>query len=239
MDRSEQIGWMCKEAANVGLSLSAAQSKSLLRYYEMLVEANKVMNLTAITDFEDVVRKHFADSLMLSKHVVFHNIHRLIDIGTGAGFPGLVLKICYPHLSVTLLDSLAKRIHFLESVSCELGLSEITFLHARTEDAAQSPIHREKYDLAVSRAVASLNVLSEYCLPYVRTGGYFVAYKSGDVEEEIRNADRALSVLGGSLERIEGYPLFDMRRSLVFVRKEKKTPKQYPRKAGTPSKKPL
>ena len=239
MTLKEQIEWILSEFSKVGLSIDSEKAEMLCRYYEMLVETNRVMNLTAITEFEEVVRKHFADSLILSKYLDFHNIHRVIDIGTGAGFPGMVLKIVFPELSVTLLHSLAKRIHFLENVASELALTNLIFVHARTEDAACQPKYREQYDLAVSRAVAQLNVLSEYCLPYVKTGGLFVSYKGGDVTEELSASKNAIHVLGGHLKRVENFPFYDMQRSLIFLEKKMPSPKKYPRKAGMPSKNPL
>ena len=236
---SERIAWIKNEFSKEGMSIDSEIAEKLLRYYDLLIDTNRVMNLTAITEFDEVVRKHFADSLVLSKYVDFHNIHRVIDIGTGAGFPGLVLKIVFPDISLTLLDSLAKRILFLQNVSEELGLNDIEFVHARTEDAAALSKYRENYDLAVSRAVAQLRVLSEYCLPYVKKNGLFVAYKGGDVSEELEASQKAFKLLGGSLENVETFPLYDMQRSLVFIRKSSDTPKKYPRQAGMPAKKPL
>ena len=239
MRLTEKIDFIISELSEAGFSVSSDQATQLLQYYEMLVEKNQVMNLTAITDFGEVIRKHFADSLALSKYQDFHNIHRVIDIGTGAGFPGMVLKIAFPEISLTLLDSLAKRIHFLEEVADTLGLQDVEFVHARTEDAAGQIKYREQYDLAVSRAVARLNVLSEYCIPYVKTGGLFVAYKGGEIQEELRNSENAVQLLGGHLQKVETFQLFDMLRSLVFIEKQKPSPKRYPRKAGMPSKNPL
>ena len=239
MTLKEQIEWILSEFSKVGLSIDSEKAEMLCRYYEMLVETNRVMNLTAITEFEEVVRKHFADSLILSKYLDFHNIHRVIDIGTGAGFPGMVLKIVFPHISLTLLDSLSKRIRFLQNVAEELGLTDIEFAHARTEDAACQAKYREQYDLAVSRAVAQMNVLSEYCLPYVKVKGTFVAYKGGDVKEEILASENAIRLLGGRLQKVETFSLYDMQRSLVFSDKKNTSPKKYPRKAGMPSKSPL
>lgn len=239
MVMSDQVNWMSEEFSKVGLTISRDKAEKLFRYYEILVEKNKVMNLTAITDYEEVVRKHFADSLIISKYLDFHNIHRIIDIGTGAGFPGLVLKIVFPEVSVTLLDSLAKRIRFLQSAAEELKLGNINFVHARTEDAAVQACYREQYDLAVSRAVAQLNILSEYCLPYVKIGGMFVSYKGGDVTEELEASKKAFQLLGGHLKKVESFRLYDMQRSLIFVDKTSVSPKKYPRKAGMPSRNPL
>ena len=221
------------------IALPEEKCEQLLIYYKKLVDTNQVMNLTAITEFEDVVRKHFADSLVLGRYLDFNNVHSLIDVGTGAGFPGMVLKIAYPHISVVLLDSLAKRLRFLEELGNELHLDDISYVHARTEDAAMQTAYREKFDIVVSRAVAQMNVLSEYCLPYTKVGGCFVAYKGGDAAIEVTSAFHAIQVLGGAFEKIETFPFYDMQRSLVFVRKKNPTPRRYPRKAGVPSKSPL
>ena len=221
------------------IALPEEKCEQLLIYYEKLVATNQVMNLTAITEFEDVVRKHFADSLVLRKYLDLNNVHSLIDVGTGAGFPGMVLKIAYPDISVVLLDSLAKRLRFLEELGNELNLQDISYVHARTEDAAMQTLYREKFDIVVSRAVAQMNVLSEYCLPYTKVGGCFVAYKGGDAAIEVTSAFHAIQVLGGAFEKIETFPFYDMQRSLVFVRKKNPTPRRYPRKAGVPSKSPL
>ena len=221
------------------IALPEEKCEQLLIYYKKLVDTNQVMNLTAITEFEDVVRKHFADSLVLGKYLDLNNVHSLIDVGTGAGFPGMVLKIAYPHISVVLLDSLAKRLRFLEELGNELHLDDISYVHARTEDAAMQTAYREKFDIVVSRAVAQMNVLSEYCLPYTKVGGCFVAYKGGDAAIEVTSAFHAIQVLGGAFEKIETFPFYDMQRSLVFVRKKNPTPRRYPRKAGVPSKSPL
>ena len=228
----------CKD---FGIELTQQQKEQFVRYYEILVERNQVMNLTAITEFEEVLVKHFVDSLAVSGVVDVDNVSRVIDIGTGAGFPGIPLKIVYPHLEITLLDSLRKRIGFLNEIVDNLGLKNVETIHGRAEEYAKQKEYREIYDLCVSRAVANLSTLSEYCLPYVKVQGYFVPYKSGKIEEELHDSEKALRILGGRLENVHKFELGDaeMGRSLVIIKKEKSTPKKYPRKAGMPSKEPL
>ena len=223
--------------------LSERQMEQFYRYYEMLTEWNKVMNLTAITEMEEVVTKHFVDSLSLGEAVPDLAGHgwRVMDVGTGAGFPGIPLKIAYPELKITLLDSLNKRIKFLDAVAEELQLEGVETIHGRAEDFGRDRKYREQYDLCVSRAVANLATLSEYCLPFVKTGGRFISYKSGNVKEELKGAEQALQLLGGKPEETQFFTLSgtDMERSLVCIKKIKPTPKKYPRKAGIPAREPL
>ena len=209
--------------------------------YEYLIEKNKFMNLTGITDFEEVLTKHFLDSLSCVKSIDMTKVKTMIDIGTGAGFPGVPLKIAFPHLQACLLDSLKKRVNFLEESFQLLGLTDITAIHGRAEEYARNKEYREQYDLCVSRAVSNLATLSEYCLPYVKKGGSFISYKSGTVQEETRQAEKAIKILGGDLQEITYFNLPDteISRSLIPVKKIKSTPKAYPRKAGTPLKTPL
>lgn len=224
-----------------GVTLTEKQIEQFEKYYELLVEWNKVMNLTGITEFDEVMQKHFVDSAAAAKYVEMEKVNSLIDVGTGAGFPGIPLKILYPHLQVTLLDSLNKRIKFLEEVVDNLGLTGIETVHGRAEDAAKKAEYREQFDLSVSRAVANLASLTEYCLPFVKVGGKFVSYKSVSVDEEITQSKKAVYVLGGEIGKVEKFnlPESDMERALVIVEKKRSTPKKYPRKAGMPTKEPL
>lgn len=228
----------CKE---LGISLNDIQKDQFVQFYEYLVEKNKVMNLTGITEFEEVLTKHFLDSLACVKAVDLTKFRNFIDIGTGAGFPGIPLKIAFPHLSACLLDSLKKRVNFLEESFALLKLTNITGIHGRAEEFAKNKVYREQYDLCVSRAVSNLATLSEYCLPYVKKGGCFVSYKSGSVKEEADSAKKAVEILGGKIKEIVYFQLPDseIQRSLVVIEKIKNTPARYPRKAGTPLKEPL
>ena len=230
-----------KGLEQLNIELSENQIQQFLKYYEMLVEWNKVMNLTAITEYEEVVAKHFLDSLASVKVCDFSKIKTVIDIGTGAGFPGIPLKIAFPQLNIVLLDSLNKRINFLNEVIRELGPQDIRCIHGRAEDFAKQKEYRENFDLCVSRAVANMSTLSEYCMPYVKVNGYFVPYKSGKIDEELEQAKKAVAVLGGKIEHVEKFQLLDtdMERSFVVVKKQKATPKKYPRKAGMPSREPI
>lgn len=223
----------------LGIVLKDEQMQQFLTYYEMLVEKNKVMNLTAITEFDEVVEKHFLDSLSLVKAYDLTQPVRILDLGTGAGFPGIPLKIAFPELEIVLADSLNKRILFLDEVIAELGLQKITTVHARAEELARNKEYRELFDLVVSRAVANLASLSEYCVPFVKLGGKFISYKSGEIDEELVNAKHAIFLLGGKTEEVVKFDLYDQKRSFVLIKKEKGTPKTYPRKAGTPTKSPL
>ena len=227
------------ETKKNGMELSDKQIAQFNLYYELLTAKNKVMNLTAITEYNDVVKKHFIDSMMISRVLNMKKINSLCDVGTGAGFPGIPLKIVYPHLHLTLVDSVGKRVNFLSEVVEQIGLEDVEAIHSRTEDLAHNSKYREKYDLVTARAVASMNVLSEYCIPYAKIGGYFAAYKSGNIEEEIENAKNAVKTLGGKIEKKDMFELYEMGRSIVLIRKVNSTPKIYPRKAGTPSKNPL
>ncbi len=226
--------------AELGITLTEMQKQQFTDYYELLIEKNKVMNLTAITDFKEVVGKHFIDSLLLIK-AYRPKEERILDLGTGAGFPGIPLKIVFPQIDMVLLDSLNKRLKFLEEVIDKLGLSKIITLHGRAEDAGRDIRYRESFDLCVSRAVAKLSLLSEYCVPFVKKDGYFISYKSGEVEQELSEAKKAFQILGARLEKTEVFrlPGTEIERSLIMIKKERPTPKAYPRGAGKPSKEPL
>lgn len=223
----------------IGIELSDEQLEQFLTYYEMLIEKNKVMNLTAITDFDEVLEKHFEDSLSLIQAVDLEKSQTVIDLGTGAGFPGIPLKIVFPNLQITLADSLNKRILFLDDVIRELGLTGIDTVHGRAEDLAKNSDYREKFDLCVSRAVANLSTLSEYCLPFVKIGGKFISYKAGECDEEVAASKSSIFLLGGKVSDIKKFELGESGRAFVIIDKVSGTPKKYPRKAGTPSKDPL
>ena len=225
----------------IDIELNDHQLEQFQRYYELLVEWNKVINLTAITEKEDVIIKHFADSLLLAKYKKLDESLSVIDVGTGAVFPGIPLKIAFPGLKVTLMDSLNKRVKFLNEVIRTLEMDDIEAIHSRAEDGGRNAQYREKYDLAVSRAVANLSSLSEFCMPFVKTGGYFIPYKASGLDEEIHAGKKAIRILGGQVENIfhTTIPDTDMERCFVFVKKMAATPEEYPRKAGTATKKPL
>ena len=226
---------------NIGIELSDNQLQLFNKYYELLVEKNKVMNLTAITEYQEVLTKHFLDSLTLIKVIDINNVDSVIDVGTGGGFPGIPLKIAFPHLKITLLDSLNKRVNWLNEVVVELGLDNINAIHGRAEEFGQNTQYREKYDLCVSRAVANLATLSEYCIPFVKKDGYFVSYKAATANDEMKAADKAIGLLGGKIEEVCSFNLedTDMERNLIKIKKIKNTAKKYPRKAGLPSKEPI
>ena len=213
----------------LGIILTDEQVRQFLTYYEFLVEKNQVMNLTAITEYEEVVQKHFVDSLSIVKVCDMKQVQTLIDVGTGAGFPGVPIKIAFPHIKVVLLDSLNKRVQFL---------NELT---GRAEDFGKNPAYREQFDLCVSRAVANLSSLSEYCVPFINEKGRFISYKSMEIDVEAQEAKKAIYLLGGKVEQVETFclPGSDLGRSFVVIRKERPTPAKYPRKAGLPSKEPL
>lgn len=225
----------------LGLSLDDHQIAQFMKYYELLIEWNEFMNLTAITKFEEVCTKHFIDSLSLCKAVDCTKDLSVIDVGTGAGFPGIPLKIAFPKLKITLLDSLAKRVKFLNEVIKRLELEDIEAIHGRAEDYAKPDLLREQFDLCVSRAVANLSTLSEYCLPYVKIDGFFISYKSEKISDERQAAQRAIVLLGGDIYSQKEFilPNSDIYRNLFQIKKVRETPKKYPRKAGLPSKEPL
>lgn len=227
--------------SNEGLSFDEDKYNKFIKYKDMLKEWNEKINLTAITDDEAIIKKHFIDSLKIFRFSKLKESKRIIDIGTGAGFPGIPMKIIMPEIEVVLLDSLNKRVNFLNEVISALNLKGITSVHGRAEDFAREVNYREKFDAVVSRAVANMAVLSELCIPYVKKNGYFIALKGPAVEEEIKDASKAINVLGGVLQEtievtVEGT---DLNHNLVVVKKTKETTKDYPRKAGTAAKKPI
>lgn len=240
MNNQEKV--FLENLKTIDVEISEKQLEQFNSYFEILVEWNKVMNLTGITEYDEVLLKHFVDSLCFNPNKLIKSDKiSLIDVGTGAGFPGLPIKIAYDNVDVVLLDSLNKRIKFLDEVITKLGLKNIKTIHSRAEDGGRNKDLREKFDIAISRAVANLASLAEYNLPFVKVGGYFVAMKSGEIDEEATNAKKAISLLGGEIEKIEKFqlPNSDIDRSLVIVKKVKATSKKYPRKAGLPTKEPL
>ncbi len=225
---------------SLDIKLTDQQKQQFIDYYEMLIEWNNVMNLTTITNFAEVINKHFIDSLSLVK-VLKPTNEKVLDLGTGAGFPGIPLKIVFPDIEIVLLDSLNKRLLFLDEVINKLKLEKIQTLHGRAEDYGKDSNYREKFDLCVSRAVAKLSSLSEYCLPYVKKGGYFISYKSGKVEEELEMSMNAIKTLGAEIDKVGEFSLpgTEIGRTLVVLHKVGLTPSKYPRNAGKPSKDPL
>lgn len=228
-------------AAEMELSLTEEQLDKFSQFYRLLVETNKKVNLTSLVEEKEVAVKHFLDSLTLLKAAPFEEEMDLLDVGTGAGFPGLPLKICLPDLQVTLVDSLDKRVNFLKKVITGLGLAGVEAVHARAEDIGRKSDHREKYHRVTARAVAVLGILAEYCLPAVKVGGLFMAMKGPRLEEEFAEAVKAVKILGGEIEKTVNLrlPLSGEERNIVLIRKNAPTPEKYPRRPGVPEKKPL
>lgn len=223
----------------LGINLSEIQLKQFYNYMNLLIEWNKKINLTAITEPDEIILKHFVDSLTISKYI--SDGTKVVDVGTGAGFPGIPLKIVRQEIDITLLDSLQKRINFLDEVINELNLEKITTVHSRVEDFGKNKEYREKFDIATSRAVANLSTLSEYLLPLVKVGGKVISMKGSLIQEELENSKNAIKILGGQIEKVDEFdlPNSDISRNIVLIDKIKNTPNRYPRKAGEPSKKPL
>lgn len=217
--------------------LNDKQIEKFKTYFDLLIEWNNKINLTSIVEENEVITKHFADSLSILKYI--KNNSKIIDVGTGAGFPGIPLNISNNTLEITLLDSLNKRINFLNLIIEKLNLENIETIHGRAEDFGHDIQHREKYDYAVCRAVAKLNVLVEYMLPYLKVGGTFICMKGPNIEEEIEIAQKALKIIGGKIEKIESFELEGNQRNIIIIKKEKNTPKNFPRKSGVPSKQPI
>ncbi|OZS78993.1 16S rRNA (guanine(527)-N(7))-methyltransferase RsmG [Tetzosporium hominis] len=224
-----------------GIELTDHQIEQFKKYFELLVEWNEKMNLTAITELEDVYLKHFYDSISAAFYVDFSKPLTVCDVGAGAGFPSLPMKICFPEMRVTIVDSLNKRIQFLNHLSDQLGLENVSFVHARAEEFGQNTAYRESFDVVTARAVARLSVLSELCVPLVKVGGRFVAMKAASAEDELKDAKKALQVLGAQLEEDHAFqlPVENSERKLYVFSKQKATPKKYPRKPGTPNKTPI
>ncbi|MCL2865220.1 MAG: 16S rRNA (guanine(527)-N(7))-methyltransferase RsmG [Lachnospiraceae bacterium] len=230
-----------RQLEEIGIKLEKEKEQMFVKYFDLLIDWNQKINLTGITAQQEVYEKHFLDSLAITQVVDLNKNQRIIDVGTGAGFPGIPLKIVFPELKIDLLDSLAKRIKFINIVIDELSLDGIQAYHGRAEDFAGKEGMRESYDLAVSRAVSKLQVLSEYTLPFIKTNGTFIAYKSGEIEKELEEAKNAIQTLGGEYENTVylKLPMTEIKRSFVMVHKIKSTDNKYPRKAGLPEKKPI
>lgn len=224
-----------------GIALTDRQMEQFDRFFHLLVEWNEKMNLTGITEEGQVYLKHFYDSVTPAFYFPFDKVESVVDIGGGAGFPSIPLKICFPHLKMTIIDSLNKRMNFLQHVAGELGLEHVNPVHGRAEDCGQAPAYRERFQLVVARAVARMNLLSEFCLPFAQVGGHFIALKGAEMTLELGEAKKAIKTLGGKTRKVETFQLPEDagERNVVIVEKVEATPKGYPRKAGVPAKKPL
>ncbi|WP_078550318.1 16S rRNA (guanine(527)-N(7))-methyltransferase RsmG [Litchfieldia alkalitelluris] len=224
-----------------GISLSSRQLEQFEQYFQLLVEWNEKMNLTAITEKNDVYLKHFYDSISAAFYFDFNKVNSVCDVGAGAGFPSIPIKICFPHLEISIVDSLQKRIGFLNHLARELSLENVSFYHDRAETFGQKQDNRESYDLVMARAVARLSVLSELCLPLVKENGVFLAMKAASVQDELKDAEKAITILGGTIEQVNHFllPIEESERNILVIKKAKKTPKKYPRKPGTPNRTPI
>jgi 16S rRNA (guanine527-N7)-methyltransferase len=224
-----------------GIDLSDKQLSQFERYFQLLVEWNEKMNLTAITEKEEVYLKHFFDSVTASFYFNFNQDITVCDVGAGAGFPAIPLKICFPEIKLTVVDSLNKRIGFLEHVVKELGLENVSMYHDRAETFAHRPEFRQQFDLVMARAVARLSVLSELCLPLVKKGGHFLGMKGANLPEEVKDGEKAVKLLGGKIKDVHSFllPIEESERNIVIIEKVKETPKKFPRKPGTPNKSPI
>lgn len=230
-----------EKAKEIGIELSERQLQQFEQYYELLIEWNEKINLTSITEKEEVYVKHFYDSITAAPYFDFTQELRICDVGAGAGFPSIPLKICFPHLKITIVDSLNKRINFLNTLAASLELTDVAFYHDRAENFGKNEKFRHSFDVVLARAVARTSVLSEFCLPLVRTNGTFIAMKGSNVEEELTDAADAIELLGGQINKIETFSLPEDSglRNVVLIDKKRKTPKKYPRKPGVPAKNPL
>ena len=239
MKKEEFIEKMQEKSMDLGVRFLVEQAEQFFDYMNLLIEWNEKMNLTAITDPEEIILKHFIDSITILKDI--EDGSKVVDVGTGAGFPGIPLSIMNPTLKITLVDSLNKRLIFLQEVVNKLGLKNIEIVHARAEEFGQNKKYRETFDIATSRAVANLSTLSEYLIPLVKVGGKVISMKAAEAQEEINEAKKAIEVLGGEIEKIDEFnlPQRDRGRTVVIIKKEKQTPGKYPRKPGTPSKEPI
>ena len=235
------VEYFLDELGKLNISLSEMQINQFIRFYEMLIEKNKVMNLTGIEEEREVYIKHFLDSISAVTNNYINENTSLIDVGTGAGFPGMPLKICLENLDLTLLDSLNKRINFLQEVANQLDLQGIEFIHGRAEDFGKSEEYREKFDVATARAVAGLPILMEFCVPFVKVGGYFICLKGPNANLELEESKAAMEVLGIEfIEKIDvKLPDLELNHNILVFKKVKNTPSKYPRKAGKPSKNPI
>ncbi|WP_017756751.1 16S rRNA (guanine(527)-N(7))-methyltransferase RsmG [Calidifontibacillus oryziterrae] len=224
-----------------GINLTSEQLNQFALYFKLLVEWNEKMNLTAITDQQGVYLKHFYDSITAAFYFDFTKKYKVCDVGAGAGFPSIPLKICFPHLNITIVDSLQKRITFLNELASQLKLEDVLFYHDRAETFARKPQMRQSFDIVLARAVARMTVLSELCLPLVKVGGFFIGMKGANLTEEMDAGEKAIRILGGTIMNIQNFqlPLENSERNIVIIQKEKNTPKQYPRKPGTPNKNPI
>lgn len=238
MDIKQQL---IEGAKVLNVQLTDEQADQLMKYKEILVEWNEKMNLTAITEDQEVITKHFLDCLTVQSSIDLTQVRTLVDVGTGAGFPGLVLKIAFPNVKITLIDSLNKRLKFLQHVIDTLGLKDIECVHGRAEDLGKNKAYREQFEVCASRAVANLAVLSEYTLPFVKKGGYLIALKGQKLDEELAEGEKAIAILGGTIDQLVDVvvPYTDLNHRIAKIKKVKETPKRYPRKAGEPTKAPL
>ncbi len=239
MDKEMFFKKMQEKAGVLGVRFSMEQTEQFFEYMELLIEWNEKINLTTIIEPEEIILKHFIDSITILKEI--EKDSKLVDVGTGAGFPGIPLSIMEPSLKITLVDSLNKRLIFLEEVINKLNLKNVELVHARAEEFGQNKQYREKFDIATSRAVANLSTLSEYLIPLVKINGKVLSMKASDAQEEINDAKKAIEILGGKIENVEEFnlPQSDIGRTIITIRKEKQTPSKYPRKPGTPSKEPI